>query len=189
MIKTVGWEKVIYWDTDSCKYQGEKIPEVDNIYNANVRSKCEERGAVVINRKGKAVYIGSAEDEHPTVPYGYKCFRFLHAKCYAAEAWDGERYVLESTIAGVGKKEGVKGINDAYTKYGKPSERPIDMLRDGLYIPHAGGLKLFYQNRKPMTATRWSRPTRVASFIYMEDRDYMVSDKPPEGLEMEVMIS
>lgn len=189
LIKTVGWEKVIYWDTDSCKYQGEKIPEVDSVYNANVRSKCEERGAVVINRKGKTVYIGSAEDEHPTVEYGYKRFRFLHAKCYAAEAWDGSKYVLESTIAGVGKKEGVKGINDAYMKYGKPSERPIDMLRDGLYIPYAGGLKLFYQNRIPQAVTRWSRPTRVASYIYMEDRDYMVSDKPPEGLEFEVMVS
>ena len=190
LIKTVGWEKVIYWDTDSCKYQGEKVSEVDTVYNAEVRKKCEERKAVVTNRKGKVVYIGSAEDEHTTVPYGYRRFRFLHAKCYAAEAWDGEKFVLESTIAGVGKKEGVIGLNDAYSQYGdKEKERPIDVLRDGLYIPYAGGLKLSYRTRQPIDRTCWSRPTRIASYIYMEDRDYQVSDTPPMGVEMEVLIS
>ena len=190
LIKTVGWEKVIYWDTDSCKYQGEKIPEVDTVYNAAVRQKCEDRKAVAKNRKGKLVYIGSAEDEHPTVEYGYRRFRFLHAKCYAAEAWDGEKYVLESTIAGVGKKEGVTGLNIAYESYGnKETERPIDMLRDGLYIKKAGGLKLSYQTREPRDRMDWSRRTRTASYIYMEDRDYQVSDKPPLGLEWEVLVS
>jgi len=113
LVKTVGWDKAIYWDTDSCKYEGDKVLEVDNVYNKEIRDQCEARGAVVVNRKGKTVYIGSAEDEHPSVKYGYKSFRFLHAKCYAAESWDGEKYVLESTIAGVGKSEGV-GIGWEY---------------------------------------------------------------------------
>lgn len=52
------------------------MPEVDAVYNAAVRDLCIERGAVVQNKKGKTVYIGSAEDEHPTVNYGYSEFIF-----------------------------------------------------------------------------------------------------------------
>ena len=169
LIKTIGWKKAIYWDTDSCKYEGEKVPEVEAVYNAAIRKRCEERGAVVVNRKGKEVYIGSAEDEHPTVEYGYRRFRFLHAKCYAAESWDGEKYVVESTIAGVGKTEGKVALGG-----------DIDNLRDGLYIANAGGLKLVYHPRQLETRTRWSRPTMVGSYIYMSDRDYEVNGKPPQ---------
>lgn len=178
LIKVVGWDKVIYWDTDSCKYEGAKVPEVDTVYNARIREQCQERGAVVINRKGKTVYIGSAEDEHPDVDYGYRAYRFLHAKCYAAEAWDKHtgQYEIETTIAGVGKE------------YGKAAMRgDIDNLANGLYIPVAGGLKLQYMYSDIMTRTCWSRPTQTASWIYMEDRDYEVNGKPLM-IEQEVMV-
>lgn len=165
LVKTVGWDKVIYWDTDSCKYEGAKVPAVDAVYNEEVRNQCAERGAVV-NRKGKTVFIGSAEDEHPSVDYGYKSFRFLHAKCYAAESWDGEKYVLESTIAGVGKAEGVAALDG-----------DIDNLRDGLIIEDAGGLALKYHNRPVFTRYDFGRPTLCASYIEMNPRSYIISDK------------
>lgn len=169
LVKTVGWERAIYWDTDSCKYEGDKVVGVDTIYNKEVRDQCELRGAVVINRKGKTVYIGSAEDEHLTVDYGYESFRFLHAKCYAAESWDGEKYVLESTIAGVGKAEGVAAL-----------EGDIGNLRDGLIIEDAGGLSLKYHNRPIFTRHDFKRPTLCASYIEMNPRSYIVSDKNTE---------
>lgn len=169
LVKTVGWDKAIYWDTDSCKYEGAKVPAVDSVYNEEVRNQCEARGAVVVNRKGKTVYIGSAEDEHPSVDYGYKSFRFLHAKCYAAESWDGEKYVLESTIAGVGKAEGVAALDGS-----------IDNLRDGLIIEDAGGLALKYHNRPVFTRHDFERPTLCASYIEMNPRSYIVSDRNTE---------
>ena len=169
LVKTVGWDKAIYWDTDSCKYEGAKVPAVDSVYNEEVRNQCEARGAVVVNRKGKTVYIGSAEDEHPSIDYGYRSFRFLHAKCYAAESWDGEKYVLESTIAGVGKAEGVAALDGN-----------INNLRDGLIIEDAGGLALKYHNRPVFTRHDFDRPTLCASYIEMNPRSYIVSDKNTE---------
>ncbi len=31
MLKRVGWEKIIYWDTDSCKFEGEKQPTIERL--------------------------------------------------------------------------------------------------------------------------------------------------------------
>lgn len=166
LIKAAGWEKIIYWDTDSVKYIGDPSPEI-NQYNDKIKALCKERGAVVKNQKGETVYIGQAENEHPMVKYGYKRFTFLHAKCYAAEAWNKkkERYEIETTIAGVGKEQGAAAMKG-----------DIANLKDGLYIADAGGNKLFYMDRPITTRKDFSRPTRTASYIYMENRDYEVSD-------------
>lgn len=176
--KKVGWENLIYWDTDSVKFEGEKVPEVDAVYNASVRDLCRERGAVVKNKKGKTVYIGSAEDEHPTVSYGYSEFIFLHAKCYAAKAWDGKSYQIETTIAGVGKKEGIQAMRG-----------DISNLKDGLYIEHAGGVKLIYHDEPIKTRYDFKFPTQTASWIYMSDRDYLVNWKQEQELDCEVISS
>lgn len=176
--KEVGWEKLIYWDTDSVKFKGEKVPEVDAVYNATVRDLCRERGAVVQNKNGKTVYIGSAEDEHPTVDYGYSEFTFLHAKCYAAQAWDGTAYQIETTIAGVGKKEGILAMRG-----------DISNLKDGLYIQHAGGFKLIYHDEIIKTRYDFKRPTKTASWIYMSDRDYLVNMQPEQELDSEIISS
>lgn len=166
LIKAVGWEKAIYWDTDSCKYEGDKVPEVDR-YNENVRAQCILRDAVVIDRDGHEVYIGTAEDEHPTEQYGYRKFRFLHAKCYAGEGWNVKKqaYIMETTIAGVGKKQGVQALDG-----------DIDRLSNGLYIADAGGNQLTYNDRPIITRTCFKRPTRTASYIYMQPRQYLVQD-------------
>ena len=169
--KAVGWERLIYWDTDSVKYEGPKLPAVDH-YNQRIIDQCIARDAVVVNRKGKTVYIGVAEDEHPTVDYGYRRFRFLHAKCYAAEAWDGERYTIETTIAGVGKEQGKKalGVN-------------IDTLADGLYIADAGGQALTYVDVPVRSRTDFKRRTRTASYIIMRPREYLVNAERPEAIK------
>lgn len=169
--KTVGWERLIYWDTDSVKYEGPKLPAVDR-YNQRIVDQCIARNAVAVNRRGETVYIGVAEDEHPTVDYGYRRFRFLHAKCYAAEAWDGERYTIETTIAGVGKEQGKKALNGN-----------IDTLADGLYIADAGGQALTYVDVPVRSRTDFKRRTRTASYIIMRPREYLVNAERPEAIK------
>ena len=169
--KVVGWERLIYWDTDSVKYEGPKLPSVDH-YNQRIIDQCIARDAVVVNRKGETVYIGVAEDEHPTVDYGYRKFRFLHAKCYAAEAWDGESYSIETTIAGVGKEQGKKALDGN-----------IDTLANGLYIADAGGQALTYVDVPVRSRTDFKHRTRTASYIIMRPREYLVNAERPEAIK------
>lgn len=181
VMKEVGWENCIYWDTDSVKYQGAKCEAVER-YNEKIRKVCIERDAVVKNEKGNPVFIGVAEDEYPEVEYGYRKFRFLHAKCYAAEAYNKKTgsYEIVSTIAGVGKKEGAEALNG-----------DIDNLKDGLYISDAGGMKLSYHDEPIHIITKFKRPTMAASWIYMEPREYLVNHEIPETLdelESEVLV-
>lgn len=174
--RAVGWEKVIYWDTDSVKYEGDKIPAVD-LYNAEIREECVNRDAVVQNRKGKDVYIGTAEDEHPMVTYGYRRFTFLHAKCYAAESWDQAScsYEIETTIAGVRKENGrIAMAGD------------IANLRDGLFIADAGGLALTYHDMPVRERVEWTRKTKTASWIEMNPRQYLVQSGIPDKIMEEI---
>lgn len=161
IIKIVGWDRALYWDTDSVKYIGEKSPEVE-AYNAKVRAQCEKMGCVV-TKGDKKVYIGVAEDEHPSIPYGYRRFRFLHAKCYADEGYNPKTgdYELESTIAGVGKKEGIAALKGN-----------IDNLSETLYIDDAGGKMLEYHNCPIKTRSDFQRPTCTASYVRMLPRTY-----------------
>lgn len=158
MLKIVGWERVIYWDTDSCKYIGPKCAAIEP-YNARIRVQCAAQDCIIKGKKGP-VYIGVAEDEHPGDEFGYRKFRFLHAKCYAVECSDGH---IEATIAGVGKAEGVKALAG-----------DVDNLANGLVIKPAGGQALTYHDR-PLMARQFGRQTEVGSFIYMEPRRYEVA--------------
>ena len=161
----IGWENAIYWDTDSCKYAGAKIAKVSE-YNDAIKRQCEDRGAVVVNRKGKKVYIGSAEDEHETVDFGYRKFTFLHAKCYAVESWNEKekKYIIETTISGVRKKNGAAALNGN-----------IANLKDGLYIADAGGLALTYHDLPSRKRYDFNRPTYTASYIEMTPRTYVLN--------------
>ena len=168
LLKIVGWENVIYWDTDSCKYQGPKMDGVQE-YNEMIARQCEKRGVVVEKKDGKKVYIGIAEDEHPQAEYGYREFRFLHAKCYAARTCDG---TLESTIAGVGKKEGQAALKDG-----------IENLNDFLIIEDAGGQMLTYHNSPIKERHDFQRLTHSASWIVMTPRRYEVGQTTKDFTE------
>lgn len=178
ILKTVGWEKVIYWDTDSCKYEGPKLDSIKQ-YNKAIIQLCEERGATVVNDQGKPIYIGVAEDEYPDVEYGYKEFKFLHAKCYAARQWNPktEKYELHTTIAGVGKQEGIEAM-----------QNDLNNLCEGLYIPDAGGNKLYYNSRGLFKRTDFNRPTWCGSYIYMEPRDYEIKESKEKIDELDIEI-
>lgn len=162
--KAVGWENLIYWDTDSVKYQGEKKMEVD-VLNERIKKQCINRKAVV-QKPGQAVYIGIAEDEHPDDQYGYKEFVFLHAKCYADRLASGE---AEITISGVQKDKGKKSMKN-----------DLANMHDGFFIADAGGIALTYWDKPIQARTCWSRPTQTASFVTTKQREYMISDAPSD---------
>lgn len=169
LLKIVGWDRVIYWDTDSCKFEGPKVPAVD-AYNAAIRAQCEARQCVVYKDTGN-VYIGVAEDEHPLAEYGYSEFRFLHAKCYAARDYTGK---LESTIAGVGKRQGVEALHNN-----------IENLNEWLVIADAGGMALAYHDAPIRQRLDFNRPTYSASWVVMTPRRYEVGN-PGEVEELDV---
>lgn len=172
MLKIVGWERVIYWDTDSCKFEGAKSDRIESEYNAGIREQCEKRGMVVTKKDGKKVYIGIAEDEHKEAEFGMLQFRFLHAKCYADRDYTGQ---LESTIAGVGKRNGLLALGCRPTLYpGKVRLQGgnIDKLNEWLTIPNAGGFMLAYHDSPIKTRTDFKRPTQSASWVVMSPRRY-----------------
>lgn len=177
LLKTCGWEKVIYWDTDSCKYEGEKSKEIEE-YNKEVIKTCEEAGATIYKDGKNPVYIGVAEDEYPDIEYGYKEFVFLRAKCYAASAWNKKTkdYQIATTIAGVKKANGAEALRG-----------DLNNLTYGLNIPDAGGQTLHYNYRPIQVRHEWSRPTRTASFIWMTKREYLISMDRVPTLEMEII--
>lgn len=177
--KAVGWDRLIYWDTDSCKYEGEKLPSVER-YNETIRDQCRRRGVVCQNKKGQDVYIGVAEDEYPSVPYGYMKFTFLHAKCYAALRYNKHTasYEVETTIAGVGKAQGAEALKGH-----------VSRLRGGLFIENAGGQNLEYRLEQVRVRNDFLRPTKTASFIIMTPRQYLVTDsREDEVAEMDMEI-
>ena len=65
----------------------------------------------------------------------------------------------------------------------------ISNLKDGLYIEHAGGLKLTYHDEPIKTRYDFKYPTQSASWIYMSDRDYLVSWKPEDEFDCEIISS
>lgn len=155
LIKAVGWDRAIYWDTDSVKFKGAR-PEAVAEYNRNQIALVEKMDCLVLNRDGKPSYIGIAEDEHPSDEYGYSEFKALHSKCYAYKDASGE---LECTIAGVSKAEGRKALAGSLWN-----------LHSGFVIRPAGGQKLWYH----AGAITGDDSTPVTSWIYMEDREYEV---------------
>lgn len=169
LLKIVGWDKVIYWDTDSCKYKGAKVPEIER-YNSAQIALVKSMGAEVLNRKGGTSYIGVAEDEHPDSEYGYLEFRALHSKCYACRDAAGE---LTATIAGVGKAERKAALADN-----------INNLHYGFTIRPAGGQKLWYHER-PLDRSIPENPK--GNWIYMEPREYEIGGLPDGVMEGETL--
>ncbi len=74
---------------------------------------------------------------------------------------------MESTIAGVGKNQGVAALKDN-----------INNLNDMLVIDDAGGMMLAYHDAPLCKRTGFARPTLTASWIVMTPRRYEVKENP-----------
>ena len=159
MQEKIGWNRVIYWDTDSIYYIGKKAKCIEE-FNKEKIEQVIERNALVYNYENKPVYIGAFTDDYEGEEYGLKRFKFLHAKCYWKET---EKY-SEFTIAGVAKKNAMEYI--------KTPENFVP----GFYISDAGGKKLKYCSRPIRKITRGSVTFTVASHIVMSRRDYKLNN-------------
>lgn len=78
----VGWENVLYCDTDSIFYiSSDEIEAKIEKANQECLEHSEKVGAFIVSNKGKKVHYDQFELEKEDIV----SFRFLHAKCYAYE--------------------------------------------------------------------------------------------------------
>ncbi len=167
-IKAVGYDNVIYCDTDSIKFIGGSIPKGLLDLNERITSKAEALGYVA-EIDGVRFVPGIWEDEAGGADYLYEEFRTLGAKKYAYTLRDGSFHV---TMSGVAKKEGAEAIMERAEKEGI---RPIEAFEKGAYIEDAGGFKATYIYAPIREIRIDGRPVPAASCIVAEPRDYSIS--------------
>lgn len=166
-ICAVGFERVVYCDTDSVKFIGGTFPEALTRINERIRSRAEEFGYIA--RIGEREFVpGVWEDESGGAPYLYESFRALGAKKYAYTLSDGS---FHTVISGVGKKEGPEALEEIARKAGI---RKIEAFAKGTYIKDAGGFKALYQYHPIREIMIEGRPVPAASCIVAEVRDYTI---------------
>ncbi len=131
-IELIGYENVLYCDTDSAFYiSNDEIEEKIEAKNKEFRDIADEKELYVMYN-GEKIYLNqfALEDEKITE------FKFLRAKTYAYVTEDG---TLNSTIAGV----------CAYGYSGKSREnelKSIDNLKTGMKFIDCGGRQISYIN-------------------------------------------
>ena len=111
-IKTIGYDNILYGDTDSLFYISDQEIE------ARVTALNAEKHATapyILDANGEKVYYDVFEDEPEIL-----AFRGLHSKCYAVIQDDGKRGELLATIAGVPKR----------TIIGMDGDEPIYLTRE-----------------------------------------------------------
>ena len=166
----VGWENVLYCDTDSIFYiSNDEIESRVNKQNEICIAHSEKVGAFIVSNKGKKVHYDQFELEKETII----SFRFLHAKCYAYETIkyrkDGKPLTDESgnaltelhcVIAGVKRF----GTDDSGKKISRESELgSIDNLSNGFVFIHCGGMTKKYVYDYPHTEYINGHETEIAS--------------------------
>lgn len=122
----------IYCDTDSVKYIG-SVDWTD--YNSEKIEESMRSGSHATDPEGHEHYMGVFEQEHDMeafITYGAKKYAFING---------GK---LTITVAGVGKKAGVKELEKAAKKDGC---RGIDEFKEGFtFAGEAGGLEAVYND-------------------------------------------
>lgn len=154
----VGWDAVLYGDTDSIYYiifEDSNVEEKINAENKRLMERAESIGAFIVSDKGKKVHYDQFEREKEDIV----SFRFLHAKCYAYEVIkyrkDGKplldcegnkQFELKCVIAGVkrfGTDENGKTIS-------RESELgSIDNLAPSFVFKACGGMTKKYVYSMP----------------------------------------
>ena len=96
-IKAIGYDKVLYCDTDSIFYlKDEETEKAIEALNAEHNKRAEELGAYIEDINGKRIYYDVFEPEDDC-----KAFKQLHAKCYGMVIEEKGVDKLKATIAGV----------------------------------------------------------------------------------------
>lgn len=111
-IKVIGYENVLYCDTDSLFYISDDETEHSV---AELNATKHETAPFIVNSKGEEVFYDVFEDEPEVL-----AFRGLHSKCYAVIEETDKGAELAATIAGVPKR----------TIIGMNGEEPIYLTRE-----------------------------------------------------------
>ena len=79
MHENIGYENVIYCDTDSIFYfKDDKVEKSIIKYNKQLIEHAEKEKAYAVDSKGRKRYLGSFDDENDDI----KQMKYLHPKCY-----------------------------------------------------------------------------------------------------------
>lgn len=115
-IKVIGYDKVLYCDTDSIFYLKDAATEAAiEALNEKKHAQAEKLNAYIINKKGKKVFYDVFEAEADCI-----AFKGLHAKCYGLVFEEKGKPVFKATIAGVPERYLV----------GMDGEKPIYITRE-----------------------------------------------------------
>lgn len=169
-VEAIGYENFIYCDTDSIFYlSNDEIEAKVESINAHFREVNDSEGCY-IEANGKRVYYNQFDLEDEDI----RSYRFLHAKCYAFEAWEKDKLVLHCTIAGVASKvkKWSKDENGNMTKaeYTREMEMGcIDNLKEGFTFVECGGTSAVYNFDVPHEIEIDGHLTEVASSVIITD--------------------
>ena len=115
-IKVIGYDKVLYCDTDSIFYLKDAVTEAAiETLNKKKHLNAKKAGAFITNKAGKKVFYDVFEAEPDCIG-----FKGLHAKCYGVVFEEKEKPVFKATIAGV----------PARYLVGMDGEKPIYITRE-----------------------------------------------------------
>ena len=96
-IKCIGYENILYCDTDSIFYRKtdeieQRIAELNRLKRINA----EKLGAYIVSSEGEKIYYDVFEDEDDG-----KAFKGLHSKCYGIITEEKGEDILQACIAGI----------------------------------------------------------------------------------------
>ena len=115
-IKAIGYDKVLYCDTDSIFYlKDDKTEQAIEELNKKKHTNAQKVGAFITNKAGKKVFYDVFEAEPDCIG-----FKGLHAKCYGLVFEEKKKTVFKATIAGV----------PARYLIGMEGEKPIYITRE-----------------------------------------------------------
>ena len=124
--KNIGWENILYSDTDSLFFIGDNdiVKGIEKRNNAREK-RALKLGAYIDTEEGQRITYDAFEDEKEKIIK----FRALHSKCYAYVTDDNKLHV---TVAGVASKGREDELHD------------IDNLKNGFVFKKCGGTTIKY---------------------------------------------
>lgn len=156
-IKIIGYENIIYCDTDSIFYFESKETEkrIEKLNKIKHKKAINNKAYVEVNNK--LIYYDIFDKEE-----SLKQFKFLHSKCYGYITERGE-FVI--TIAGVTRDNGKVG-NHKITR--EQEIGSLDNLKTGFIFNECGGTRAIYTDRKAETININGHETEVSSGCIIE---------------------
>ena len=166
--RCIGYDKVIYCDTDSIFYfSNEKIENKIIEMNKRHNLKALNLKAYIETEKGTRVYYDNFKDENENI----KQFRFLHSKCYCYIEENENKHL---TIAGVTALSADRKTN-RMEELGN-----IDNLKSGFIFTKCGGTLSKYIQGKPRIELINNHQIELSSACIILPNTKTLNDKSEE---------